>query len=88
MDVKAAVRTAKTYVSDLFAEEKITDLGLEEVDFDPASKVWAVTLGFSRPWETYQSALDIPFRRRAYKIVKLSDDDGAVISVRDRELAA
>ena len=34
MDVKEAVQVAKNYVIELFAEEGIVDVGLEEVDFD------------------------------------------------------
>ena len=50
MDVKEAVRTAKEYLAELFAEETITDVGLEEVVFDDASNEWNITIGFSRPW--------------------------------------
>ena len=34
MDVKEAVGTAKKYVDDLFANESIANVGLEEVAFD------------------------------------------------------
>ena len=36
MDVKEAVQVAKNYIIDLFGEEGIVDVGLEEVDFDQA----------------------------------------------------
>ena len=51
MDVKAAARTAKSYVTDLFADEEITNVGLEEVEFDEGQDRWIVTVGFSRPWD-------------------------------------
>ena len=44
MDVKEAVLTAKRYVADVFADEGIADIGLEEVEFDEASDVWMVTI--------------------------------------------
>ena len=34
MDVKQAVRTAKEHVVELFADEPIENVGLEEVEFD------------------------------------------------------
>jgi len=88
MDVKQAVRTAKDYVSDLFSEEQIRNIGLEEVEFDDTSKVWLVTVGFARPWENAgflaSAGLAEP---RSYKEVRLSDADGQVLSVKDRRIA-
>ncbi|MBV8203134.1 MAG: hypothetical protein JOZ15_21170 [Acidobacteria bacterium] len=49
IDVKEAVRAAKTFVADILASEKVTNIGLEEVKLDDAQ--WLVTLGFSRPWD-------------------------------------
>ena len=54
MEVKEAVLTAKRYVADVFADEVVTDVGLEEVEFDEESDVWVVTIGFSRPWDQKQ----------------------------------
>ncbi len=50
MDVKEAVGTAKKYVDDLFANESIANVGLEEVAFDDTKHAWKVTVGFSRTW--------------------------------------
>lgn len=52
MDVKEAVQTAKKYIAELFTEETITNVGLEEVEFNDTSNNWEVTIGFSRPWQT------------------------------------
>jgi len=52
MDVKGAIATAKHYVKDVYAEEEVTNLGLEEVEHVLAAGNWVVTLGFSRPWNT------------------------------------
>ena len=46
MDVKQAVQTAKSYIVGLFDEEEITDVGLEEVEFDELSDEWRITIGF------------------------------------------
>ena len=51
MQVKEAVANAKQYLADLFREEGLSDLGLEEVEFDESTDSWCVTLGFSRPWD-------------------------------------
>ena len=54
MDVKDAVNAAKTYVAQLFADEGLSNLGLEEVEFDDGSGAWRVTVGFSRPWDRWK----------------------------------
>jgi hypothetical protein len=94
MDVKQAIATAKTYLQDIYAEENVTNLGLEEVEhlLDPG--VWRVTLAFSRPWNTprtrAQEVLEnlggVSALKRSYKVVTIADD-GAVISVKNRERA-
>lgn len=98
MEVKEAVRVAKEYVNDVFSEETIEDFGLEEVDFDDASNEWKITLGFSRPWSGKQVAQSaggfgftlIPPPRhagRAYKVVRIQDEQGRVTSLKDRSAA-
>ncbi len=52
MDVKTAISTAKRYIQEVYAEENVTNLGLEEVQHDDALGRWSVTLAFSRPWNT------------------------------------
>ena len=44
IDVKKAVETAKRYVADLFANEGLANLGLEEVVYDDAHDRWRITL--------------------------------------------
>jgi hypothetical protein len=88
MDVKAAVKIAKSYVSDLFSEEQIRNVGLEEVEFDETSKEWLVTVGFARSWDE-RSGLEKAMIgvHRSYKVIRLSNVDGHVISVKDRRVA-
>ena len=50
MTVVEAVKKSKSYVNELFGPEGISDLGLEEVEYDDSSNSWLVTLGFNRPW--------------------------------------
>ena len=86
MDVSLAVRTAKTYVSEVFKEEQIANLGLEEVEHDELT--WNITIGFSRPWNLTRNALNNLVRTevpdRSYKIVVINDSDGRVLSMKDR----
>ena len=90
MDVKQAVRTAKTYLADLMADEGIENLGLEEVQFDEVAQRWNVTIGFSRPWDRKNSlaAALTEYGRidRSYKILSINDADGRVESLKDRIL--
>ena len=48
IDVKEAVRTAAKYLADLFAEEDISDIRLEEVQLSEDGQTWNVTLSFLR----------------------------------------
>jgi hypothetical protein len=52
MDVKEAIATAKNYLNEVYADEQVTNLGLEEVEHILAAGNWIITLGFSRPWNT------------------------------------
>lgn len=104
MNAKEAVSAAKAYVKDVFADEQIVDVGLEEVEFDEHSNCWLITVGFSCPRiaETYNNN---PFNelrkggsliemmrekalRRSYKVVTINDGSAQVVSVKNWELQA
>ena len=91
MNVKEAVRAAKSYVADVFGEEGLTNLGLEEVERDEGAGAWRVTVGFSRPWNSVRNPLTAitgdAAPRRTYKVVSIRDD-GEVLSVKRREFRA
>ena len=76
MDVKEAVKRAKAFISDLFADEDIRDLGLEEVEYDEASREWRVTIGFTRPWDRVENPRLAAMRPRSmdreFKVVIIS----------------
>ena len=89
MDVKAVAQRAKTYVVDLFDDEEISNVGLEEVEFDDSLDKWIVTIGFSRPWDrktTLNVALGERRPGRSYKVLHIADTDGRVLSLKDRVL--
>ena len=95
MDVKEAAQTARKYVADVFADDNISYVALEEVDFDEGSDIWRITLSFLRPTGTMNN-LDLISPglsrgenvRRSYKIVNVDDQSGRVISVKHRVLKA
>ena len=86
MNVKEAVIKAKEYVSDLFADEQLLNIGLEELRREGDD--WLVTIGFSRPWNRKDLMSSIRGEsplQRAYKVVRIRDDDGAMVSITDRQ---
>ena len=95
MDTKQAIATAKRYVEEAFADEQLSNLGLEEIEQDPESGEWRITLAFSRPWSSPRTdvqqaafdALGIPTNlRRSYKVVTI-DPSGKVLSMKSRPKA-
>jgi hypothetical protein len=90
---KDAIKVAKKYLSDMYADEAIADLRLEGIRKDHKMDAWDVIIGFSRPIrrpersqisETVQSG----FRRidvtvSAYKTVKIAADNGEVLEMTD-----
>ena len=56
MNVKQAVEVARKYVEDLFSEEQIMDVALEEIDAEEEG-FWRITIGFSRPCNASFSSL-------------------------------
>ncbi len=88
MDAKQAVGIAKSYVIDLFSDEKLENLGLEEIELDDTSGFWRITLGFSRRWDMPTGVMAVYGSRKAegrtYKVVSVRED-GTVASVKQRE---
>ena len=69
MDVKEVVQVAKNYIAELFGDERIINVGLEEVDLDPSNN-WIVTIGFSRPWDRNIGPILAGQASRSYKILQ------------------
>ncbi len=89
MNAKEAANKAKLYLSDLFADEELINIGLEEVDFDGTA--WKITLGFSRSWDRkghLVAALSESRPERSYKVLRINDKNGEVQSLKDRILQA
>lgn len=86
VDVKDAVKIAKAWVADMLGDEGITNVGLEEVDFDERENAWLITIGFSRPWNTARGGLTAITgelaAKRAYRIITVKEPNGNVTSMR------
>lgn len=91
MEAKDAVIAAKRYLAELFQEERPMNVGLEELDYDELSKSWNVTLGFSRKWDVLPNPIgfltsgESPLQR-SYRILKVRDNDGKVLSIKMRDI--
>ena len=100
MEAIEAIKAAKDYILEVFADEGIVELGLEELEMDEAdSGVWEVTIGFRRGWQKpyapnppltgLQDVLrprDPKREERTYKTVRIRDD-GTVVSMKHRDVS-
>ena len=89
MDVREAITKAKEYLILVYADENISNVGLEEVEFDERSQKWNVTLGFYRRLGQPQNALAATLQglstpRRLYKVLRVDDWNGKVESIKAR----
>ena len=101
MDVKDSARPAKRYIAELFEDENITDIRLEEVELGDPPAVWRITVSFLReveatelPGDAERRALGFGVLRpprpgqRSYKTVEIDDASGQVRAVKLRLLEA
>lgn len=89
MNVKEAVRVANKYITELFADEGVQDLGLEEVVFHETTNTWKITMGFSRPWERRGLAASLggqDWKNRSFKVVEINDHTGEIVGMTHRSL--
>ena len=96
MDVKEAVKKAIGHVTEMFADENILHVGLEEAVFDESENAWRITVGFFRTWDAIRGVGELlegkrdfaAWKRRSYKVVKIDDKTGDVLSLTHRSLEA
>ncbi len=88
IDVKEAVKIARNFATEIYQDEEVSNIGLEEVNFDEETKQWAVTIGFdtnrkkvSRPNKPLSiignlnnEVSEEPIR--AYKVIRLDAEKG------------
>ena len=86
MEMREAVRKAKTHVAELFDDEGIANVGLEEIKL--SGDFWEITIGFSRAWDRSVGSVLSGQPSRSYKVLRVNDADGSIDSVTDRILDA
>lgn len=91
LTVKEAVRAAESWVRDLYPEDDIRHLRLEEVEFSDEGH-WRITLGWLEPAvrkNSLATALqpDAHALPRVYKTLEVDAETGAVKSMKIREVA-
>jgi hypothetical protein len=79
MDLKEAVAVAKQQINDLFAADAPQNVRLEAFLYDDHLMVWSLTIGFA-----HSSHEDSNPQTRSYKVVRVSEADKSVLSIRDR----
>ncbi|CCF85538.1 hypothetical protein [Nitrolancea hollandica] len=90
--VKEAVRLARAYLLDLFENESLPNLRLEEVELSDDGSHWLVTYGFTASEKDIEQPLFKGFgpsttrTRRDYKIIKINAQTGEPVSMTIREL--
>lgn len=84
VDMREAVRTAKQFITEYFDDEKIAEIGLEEIKYQ--GDHLHITIGFVRPWDKSRDHLTREMKtQRSYKVVRI-DGNGKVESLVDRLL--
>ena len=90
MDAKEAIRETKRLVRELYADEDIAEIRLEELESEDLSDSWLVTLGLLRPArgpdDRHSFLRPEPLLKRTYKIVKIPNDHLAKKSMKIREM--
>lgn len=81
---KDAIRIAKDYISFVFAEENISDIGLEEIRRGNKSN-WEITVGFTRPWQLDKLLPGFSKPLRSYKVITIGCKSGEVLSMTDAD---
>ncbi len=89
VELKEAVKIAKTYIAELYSDEPISDIGLEEVMKDDSGNKWLITIGFIRQSSSDTANKFLALRNRLYKRVEIdnspqSSEPGKVPSVQNR----
>lgn len=84
LNVKEAAARAMEHAREVFDDQNIADLLLEEVDFESgAPPTWKVTVSFVRP-EELKNILRIVKFMRTFKIVHLDAETGEMLRITHR----
>ena len=86
LDAKEVVENARQHFNDLFGGEVISDVGLEEVNFDQESDTWEITIGFRRLSDSAATLLNAreSLAKRYYKTISIDYESGIFQGMKDR----
>jgi hypothetical protein len=92
--IKTVVSNAMQFIRELYAENQIKDILLEEVEFSEPADQWLITIGFTKYKIQENSSssiiadLILPEKEtiRKYKIVHIDAQFGKPISMKIREI--
>lgn len=91
VDVKEAVRRALAYLRDLYSDEALPNLRLEEVELSDDGRHWLITYGFTAAeqdiesnglWSTVGGSTTR--QRRDYKLIQVDAETGVPLSMKIR----
>jgi hypothetical protein len=85
LDVKAAVATTLTYLKDLYSDEQLKNIRLEEVWLSDDEKYWYITIGFDSPTSVRDPLASLRLSEREYKLFKVRVEDGRVMEMKIRQ---
>ena len=82
---KDAVRIAMEHMHDLFDDEQIPDLALEELELSKDKQVWRVTVSFTKA--SVQSPIEAMTSQHGsttFKVLEIDAESGLVVSLKTR----
>jgi hypothetical protein len=85
LDVKAAAATAVTYLKELYSDEELKNIRLEEVWLSDDEKYWYVTVSYDSPTSTRDPLAGLRQPEREYKLFKVRVEDGRVMEMKMRQ---
>jgi len=90
VNLKQAVKLARRYFDDIYVEDKLENVLLEEIELTDGDRVWQVTFGYDteRVLETPNSSLFGKSARiiRDYKTVQVDARTGDLIAIKIRKV--
>jgi hypothetical protein len=93
IDIKDAVKAARVFAQQLFDQESLKNLALEEVELDADAGEWLVTLGYDSPNRKRKTTTGPSLfptveelNIREYKIFRIAANDGHLVSMRLRDV--
>jgi hypothetical protein len=83
VDVKEAAQRASDYFADLYGEQGVLNVQLEEVELTDDGKFWLITLSYPGPREPGTFTV---YPKKKYKVFKIDAKTGDVKSMKIRKV--